>query len=251
MRSERSKLYCFFGETNMALIKYGGGIVQMSGSIAGTVFARNKSGNYARPRTKPVNPKSVRQEAIRAIISFLAEMWHADMTAVQRGLWETYAAAVPMKNKLGETIHLSGFNMFIRTSCASQTAGLGFFDDAPTILSLPEKDVDLVCSEEDVAGQTFTFTCAVGGWAPNGDPKGRILLYQGQPQLVSRQTFHGPWRYMGNITPIEGAAGTSTDPAAFSFAVGQKVWFQARVITTTGRLSELWQLDPRTIVADP
>ncbi|GAI01350.1 unnamed protein product, partial [marine sediment metagenome] len=45
----------------MALIKYGGGIVQISGSIAGTVFARNKMGNYARPRTKPVNPRTARQ----------------------------------------------------------------------------------------------------------------------------------------------------------------------------------------------
>ena len=234
----------------MALVKYGGGIVQMSGSIAGSVFARNKSGNYVRPRTKPVNPKSVRQEAIRAIMSLLAEKWHADMTAVQRGLWETYAAAVAMKNKLGETIHLSGFNHFMRTSGASMTAGIGFFEAAPTILSLPEKDVELECSEEDIAGQTFTFDCSVLGWAPNGDPKGRILIYQGQPQLVSRQTFHGPWRYMDVINPVEGAAGTATMAAVFSFALGQKVWFKARVLTTTGRLSEPWQLDPRTIIAD-
>ena len=30
----------------MALIKYGGGIVHASGSLAGNTFARNKYGNY-------------------------------------------------------------------------------------------------------------------------------------------------------------------------------------------------------------
>ncbi len=235
----------------MALVKYGGGIVQMSGSIAGTVFARHRFGNYARPRTKPVNPHSTRQESARADVSYLAERWHEDLTVVQRGLWNTYAAAVAMKNRLGETIHLTGFNHFMRTNCVMKTWGTGVFDDAPTILSLAEKDEVLQCSEEDIAGQTFTFTCDTGGWAPNGDPKGRILLYQGQPQLASRFFFGGPWRYIGVIDPVEGAAGTATKGAGFSFALGQKVWFQARVMTTTGRASARWTLDPRTIVADP
>ncbi len=235
----------------MALVKFGAGIIQISGSIAGTVHARNRFGNYIRPRTKPVNPHSARQESARSDVSYLAERWHEDLTVVQRGLWNTYAAAVAMKNRLGETIHLTGFNHFIRTNCVMKTWGTGVFDDAPTILSLAEKDEVLQCSEEDIAAQTFTFTCDTGGWAPNGDPKGRILLYQGQPQLASRNFFDGPWRYIGVIDPVEGAAGTATKGAGFSFALGQKVWFQARVMTTTGRASTRWSLDPRTIVADP
>jgi len=67
----------------MALIKFGAGIVQMSGSIAGDVHARNRFGNYVRPRTKPVNPHSIRQEAARAVVSYLAEYWHGNLTDVQ------------------------------------------------------------------------------------------------------------------------------------------------------------------------
>lgn len=231
-------------------VKYGAGIVDARGSVAGMTASRNKSGAYMRARVKPVNPKSTRQESARTNVSYLAQRWHEDLTVVQRGLWETYAAAVAMKNGLGEAIHLSGFNHFIRTNAVMKTWGTGIFDDAPTILSLAEKDEVLQCSEEDIAGQTFTFTCDTLGWAPNGDPKGRILLYQGQPQLVSRNTYHGPFRYIGVIDPVEGAAGTATKAAAYSFALGQKVWFRGRVMTTTGRCSEPWQLDPRTIVAD-
>lgn len=234
----------------MALVKYGGGVVQMSGSIAGTTFARNKSGNYVRPRTKPVNPKSTRQEAVRTIVSYLAEYWHETLTVVQRGVWESYAAAVAMKNKLGETIHLSGFNHFIRSNSARMQFHPGAVSFAPTVLSLPEKDTDLVVTEENIAGQTFTFSCNTAQFAANGDPVVTIFLHQGQPQLASRNTYHGPFRYMGAIDVAEGTAGTATEDASFAFALGQKVWFRARVYTNMGRLSEAWQLDPRTIIAD-
>jgi len=234
----------------MALVQYGAIAIQVSGSIAGNVHARNRFGNYIRPRTKPVNPHSPRQEAARAIVSYLAEYWHADLEPVQRGLWDTYAAAIAMKNRLNATIHLTGFNHFIRTNAAQLGIGEALIPDAPTILSLPEKDPDLVCSEEDILAQTFSFTCSTEGWVPNGDPKFGILLYQGQPQLASRNFFAGPWRYMDFIDATEGAAGTGTLAASFAFALGQKVWFQARVITVSGRLSELWNLDPRDIVAD-
>ncbi len=238
------------GGAFMALVKYGAGIVQMSGSIAGDVHARNRFGNYIRPRTKPVNPNSARQVAARTIVSYLAERWHEDLTPVQRGLWDTYAAAVAMKNRLGETVHLTGFNHFIRSNAAAMRYNRGIVDAAPTILSLPEKDTQLVCSEEDIAGQTFTFTCDDVGWHPNTDGKTQLAIYQGQPQLASRFFFGGPWRYMDYIDPTEGAAGTATLAAAFAFALGQKVWFQARVMTTSGRLSEIWMIDPRTIIAD-
>lgn len=234
----------------MALVKFGAGVIQMSGSIAGVVHARNRFGNYVRPRTKPVNPNSDRQEAAKAIVSYLAEYWHQDLTAVQRNLWNVYAAAIAMKNRLGETVHLTGFNHFIRTNSSQKCIGETEIDAAPTVLSLPEKDTDLVVSEEDIAAQTFTFTCNVAGWVPNGDPKFGILIYQGQPKLASRNSFHGPWRYMDFIDATEGAAGTGTLAASFAFAVGQKVWFQARVITVSGRLSELWQIDPRVVEAD-
>ncbi|GAH84799.1 unnamed protein product, partial [marine sediment metagenome] len=211
----------------MALVKYGVGVSQMSGSIGGNTFARNRFGNYVRSRTKPVNPNSARQVTARAVIAYLAERWHEDLSAGQRNLWGVYAAAVAMKNALGEDIFLTGFNHFIRTNAAMKMWSAGIFDDAPTILSLAEKDDTLVCSEEDIAGQTFTFDFSSAGWAPNGDPKGRMLLYQGQPQLASRNFFGGPWRYMDVVTPIEGAAGTADKAASFAFALGQQVWFQA------------------------
>lgn len=234
----------------MGLVRYGAGIVQVSGSIAGTVHARNRFGNYIRPRTKPVNPRSDRQEAIRTIVSYLAEYWHSDLDETQRGLWGDYAAAIAMNNRLGETIHLTGFNHFIRSNSAVLSIGETIIPDAPSILSLPEKDPDLACSEEAISTQLFTFDCDTVGWAPNGDPKLAILLYQGRPQLASRNVFFGPWRGIPYIDDTAGALGTWDAAAGFAFAVGQKVWFQARVLTVSGRLSSLWAVPPRVIEAD-
>lgn len=235
----------------MGLVKFGGGIVQISGSIAGTVHARNRFGNYIRPRTKPVNPRSDRQETVRATLSFLAEYWHGDLTDVQRGLWNTYAAAVAMTNRIGETIHLTGFNHFMRSNAFLRALVPGTAPPgAPTILNLPEKDDTAACSEEDIAAQTFTFTCDDTGWGINPDDKSALAIYQGQPQLASRNFFAGPWRLIGFFDVAAGGAGTDTFDAGFSFALDQKVWFQARMRDSDGRCSTPWGLSPRTIVAD-
>jgi len=234
----------------MALVKYGAGIVAMSGSIAGDVHARNRFGNYIRPRTKPVNPHSTRQEISRTIVSYLAEYWHGALNATQRGLWGDYAAAIGMENRLGDTIHITGFNHFIRTNALFMKTPTGVSPDAPATLSLPGKDTKLQCIDESIADQTFTFTCDIAGWGTNPDEKIYIFLAQGRPQLKSRNQFATPWRYLGRIGVAEGVGGESTQAAAFPFALDQKVWFQARVMTVSGRLSEQWGLNPRTIVAD-
>lgn len=234
----------------MGLVRFGGLVTQVSGAIAGVVHARNRFGNYIRPRTKPVNPHSQRQEQVRADLSHLAEVWHGEMSAAQRAAWEVYAAAVAMKNRLGETIHLTGYNHFMRVAMAFRNYSESVPSTAPAILSLPEKDPMLTCSAEDIAAQTFTFTCNPEDWPADGETKLAMFIYQGLPQLASRNSFAGPWRYMDMFDATEGAAGTGTYDAAFPFGLGQKVWFKARLLTVSSRLSEQWYTAPKIIEAD-
>jgi len=234
----------------MALVRFGGGITAMSGSIAGNTFARNRSGAYVRNRTKPVNPKSSLQNTARAIVSYVSEYWNEELTADQRSLWQSYANAVAMKNKLGETIKLSGFNHFVRTNAHRYRTGFAPLKAAPTTLALAEQDPAAACSEESIANQTFEMAFSDAGWGPDADDKIQICFYQGQPQNASRNFFAGPWRYMGKYVPSNGAVSPVTLDAVFAFALGHKVWFQARVLLKAGRLSEIWTLTPRIIVAD-
>ena len=141
----------------MALVKYGGGIIQMSGSLAGNTFARNAYGNYVRAKTKPVNPNTPGQVLARSAVTFLVDRWAAVLTAAQRTAWQTYADAVNMKNKLGETIQLSGFNHYIRSNAILQQQGKTLVDAGPTTLSLPEKDTTFAGAASE-ATQLITVT---------------------------------------------------------------------------------------------
>lgn len=226
----------------MALVKYGGGIIQMSGSIAGNTHARNRYGNYVRARTKPINPNSAAQIKARNIISTLTEIWTDVVTAVQRTSWKTYADNVPMKNKLGEVMHLSGFNHFIRSNAARyQYHPACLVVTAPVIWPLPAHD-DTLSIDVDQAPQMLTVTFDnTRDWALEG--LGLLLMYQGIPQNATRNFFAGPWHFWKGFHGSPAPASPWGTAPYYAVAVGQKVWLRCRISRQDGRLSEPFQVD--------
>lgn len=224
----------------MALIKFGAGIVGMAGKIAGTVFARNRSGAYARAWAKPVNPRTDRQNAIRALTGILAGLWAA-LSAAQRAAWNLYANGVTVTNRLGESMKLSGYNMFCRSNAARLYASLDAVSDGPIVMNLAEADETLAAT---ITAATNTVAVAFDNtkdWANEDD--GAMLIYVGEPQNGNVQFFNGPWRYAGKI---EGDGTTAPSSPAnitapFEIGVGQKVFVQARVSRADGRLSEFFR----------
>jgi len=226
----------------MALVKYGGGITGMSGSIAGNTFARGPFGNYVRARTKPVNPKSPGQSLMRSILALLSEDWHTQLSNAQRIAWETYAQAISMKNRLGETIKLTGFQHFIRGNSLILQQTNAEVKDGPTTLALPNKDPTFTISASaatQLISVTFDNTQA---WAQS--PTRFLALYQGRPQLLTRNFFNGPWRRAG---AIPGASSPPVSPhtiaPAFTLVAGQRIWVYARACIDDGRVSEKFQDD--------
>jgi hypothetical protein len=221
----------------MATVKYGGGITQMSGSIAGTVFARNRFGNYCRPRTKPVNPNSTGQELMRSTMAHLTEIWHSTITAAQRIAWATYAASVPSKNRLGESIYLTGFNHFVRSNSIAKAKLNTYVATGPTVLALPETDPSFLITAS-VATQlvSVAFDNALP-WAL--EVGAHMFVELGQPQIVTRNFFGGPWKYMdkiaGKVAPAEVSPKTMAPP--FTLVLGQKIWAYARIRRSDGRIS--------------
>jgi hypothetical protein len=227
----------------MALVKYGGGIVQMSGSIAGETFARNRYGNYARARTKPINPKTAFQTLIRSALAFITDRWAQALTAEQRTAWNLYASNVAMKNKLGEVIHLTGFNHYIRSNIALKRAGKVTVDDGPVIFELPAKDPTFaITASEGTQEIEFSWDDEMP-WA--SETGAYLLLYQGQPQNAQRNFFDGPWKKIGHIAGQDGSP--TLDPQAkaivFAIAEGQRQWVYARILRADGRLSEVFRAD--------
>lgn len=221
----------------MALIKFGGGITEMRGSIAGNVFSRNRSGAYVRSRTKPVNPNTDLQQIVHSIITLLTTRWSQTLTAAQRTAWNLYASNVVMNNKLGESINLTGFNHYIRSNAGRQRVGAPVVDDGPVIFELPTADPAFAITATEAAQQiSFAYNAALD-WADEDDAY--ILFEQGQPQNAQRNFFAGPWRHCAQVEGVTGAPPASPKVAAVVFAVaeGQHIWAYARISRADGRLS--------------
>lgn len=227
----------------MALVKFGGGIVQMSGSIAGNTFARNRYGNYVRSRTKPVNPNTARQIEVKAAMAFLTDRWANTLTALQRTAWNLYASSVAMKNKLGETVNLSGFNHYIRSNIIAKMVPYPIVDAGPVVFELPAQDPTLAvtCSE---ATQILTMAYDdTMDWAT--EDAAYIYFFQGKPQNAQRSFFAGPWRFIGSVAGIDpgGPVEPHAGAAVFAIAEGQHQWIYARIQRADGRLSEPFEAD--------
>lgn len=223
----------------MALIRFGGGVVQMSGSIAGDTYARNRYGNYSRARTKPTNPNTAAQVKCRSVLSYLTEYWYNDLSAAQRTAWGVYASNVAMKNKLGEVIHLSGFNHFIRGNAPRAYQNLSVIEDGPVVFELPAKDEQLVI-DVDSSPQQISVTWDDGrDWC---DETGAFMnLRQGLPCNGSRNFFGGPYH---NVGVVLGSSSPYTPPwlvlPHYAVATGQGCWCAFRISRADGRLSEIF-----------
>ena len=225
------------------LVKFGGGVVAATGSVAGNTFARNRYGAYVRARTKPVNPNSTRQQAVRSAIADLASRWAQILTAVQRTAWNLYANSVIMKNRLGEDIHLSGYNHYIRSNTLLLQIGGTLVDNGPTVFELPEKDSTLSCTASEATQLVSVAFDDTFTWLDLDDA--HLHVKMGTPQNPQRNFFGGPWRYMASIAGDSVAPPTTPDDQAVPFVIAelQRIWIEARIVLPDGRVSEPFQAD--------
>lgn len=112
----------YIGISTGALILFGGGVSELRGSIGGTVFSRNSSGAYARNRTKPVNPNTTKQNMVRVLFSTVAQHWRT-MSESDRLTWNTLSPTFTRLNRLGQSIPLTGFQLFQKCNSNLKSCG--------------------------------------------------------------------------------------------------------------------------------
>ena len=102
--------------------------IPRSGSYADKTSSRNRGGQYVRNRRSPVQPIGTgRRALVRARLGAASSAW-GGLSDAQRDAWAAYADANPYTDRLGQSIKLTGHQIFvaIRANCAN--AGLA----APT-----------------------------------------------------------------------------------------------------------------------
>lgn len=220
----------------MALIK-SAVLSAISGSIGGTTFARNRAGSYARNRSIPVNPNSTGQISARTTMANLVSAWATELTAAQRAAWDSYAAAIPWLNRVGETTYLTGQNHYIRSNAARLAHGLTRIDPGPTTLTSPAGTDVTISAVDTVADVGIGFDDS-DTWASED---GAALLVQISREVTpTTNFFKGPWRV---LTAVEGDSvtpPTSPDSVTDPFGVhnsGNKLFIRYAFTRADGRLS--------------
>lgn len=228
----------------MALIRFAEG-QQRSGSIGASVYSHNRFGAYIRARTVPVNPNTDRQIGIRNLIQNLTIQWQITLTQAQRDAWSWYAANVTWKNKLGEDVHLTGLNHYVRSNVPRIQSNLPRLDIAPTDHSLATAEQNLACTAT-AATQTYAMTFDdTADWTTEAG--GFQAVYCGIPQHEAIVFFGGPWRYMDKLLGQDAPNGEPSSPAnlpaQWPIAEGQRLWIRTRIGRADGRLSEFAQVN--------
>jgi hypothetical protein len=207
-----------------------------SGALGGIVFSHNKGGSYMRTRKVPTNPGSAAQVLARNRMSALTNYWYNGLTAAERQSWETYAANVPVTNRIGQQIFLSGLNWYVAcNSLRNQAAGaITELDDAPTVFNLASFNIGVVTASQATQGISATYT-AGSDWE---DDDGALMLWATRPQNVSVNYNNLPYRYAGAVY-----GDTTTPPtspglfvAPFAFVAGQKLFVRFNCINPDGRI---------------
>lgn len=206
------------------------------GSLAGLTYSRNRGGLYVRARAVPTNPGTDQQQAVRSWLGQLVGLWLSTLDAVQRAAWESYAAQVTVPNKLGDQIHLSGQQHYIRSNVPRLQAGLTRVDDGPTVYDLGDFTQPEVCvnATTDIAYVTFTGT---DDWV---DEDGAAMLVYLSRDLAPTINYHrGPYRFADSIDGDSVSAPSTPAAVAcpFNMTEGNHAFARVRVTRADGRLS--------------
>ena len=210
---------------------------QASGSIAGATFSRNAGGMYVRSRALPTNPNTENQQIVRSAMANLVVQWRDSLSEALRQQWNTYAFNTPTLNKLGESTHKTGQQMFLRGNIARIQAGLPLAINGPSLFDVGDfTDPSPIIADSSASTISIAFT-AVDGWATEEDSA--LLIYQSRPQNPTRNFGKGPYQLASMVLGVDPGPAVSPHVFAslFPMNVGQRFFFKFNVTRADGRFS--------------
>jgi hypothetical protein len=203
----------------------------IAGSIGGITYFHTRYGAIvARTRTIPTDPASGPQSTARAIFSDAVSMWKT-LTQEQRDLWEAFAAGTPTKNKLGDTVYLTGQAWYIGIYSASISSGVcedpGELDDCPCEPGVfPEPTVEIIDCEVEQCGGVLEIT-------NNADTlSAKFVVWLSDAQSAAVKYFKGPWNYDLKTLTDATSAGASVEVPFCDLCEGLRYFYMVRAIAS-------------------
>ena len=139
----------------MAKILPGLAVSKMSGTILGTTYQNHKGVLIARGKPTPTNVNSSRQSVIRSLMTLLSRAWRDELTKGLRTAWNQRAKNYPWMNVFGDTVTMSGENLYIKQNLVLLDHGLTR-QDVPVPDTVPPELLDVVVEPDEGSGFAVT-----------------------------------------------------------------------------------------------
>lgn len=211
----------------MARVLFGDIVVDMRNKSGGHVYAKNRSGNYKRTKVTPVNPQTTAQQAQRQSFGSFSASWRG-LTEPQRLGWISAAPSFPVTNVFGQSLTLTGANLYISLNRNLENAGGTPIDSAPTPVAIPTLALDTLTADTSSSLVTFQINTATV-------PAGYALMVFATGNVGPGQYFvKNKYRFIGNFTATANLVTISTAwVAKFGTPVtGDKVYVKCFLVST-------------------
>jgi hypothetical protein len=219
----------------MAKVKFTAIVAQMSGKLAGSVFARCRYGNYIRTLTSPINSSTPYQERVRSLFTQVVSGWY-NLTDDERAAWNSRAAMSSGGISFGESFNYTGRALFSQLNRNLQEIGEAMLTTPPVLDPVETFDtfsVDLVDTPglEDIKANL----------SPAIDANTKVIIY-GTPVLGKAVVYISPnWYRKVAILDHSFISGGSIKVDYLSIfktmpAEGQRVAFKMKAVAVaTGK----------------
>jgi hypothetical protein len=196
----------------MAKVQYSAVVGDARGKIGGNVATKGRFGAVMRRKVSPVQPRSAEQRSVRSRFTNYSKGWSGLATDALRVAWEYFAKNNPLKDTFGNTVVLTGHQMYVRLNAVLDRIGGTPITAPPLALTVAEPGELTVTAATGTPG---TLDIAVTNEA---DTRETPEVWAAPPQNPGRKFIGGKYR----LISVQGAhvAGPYHVGAAFEAKYG-------------------------------
>jgi len=211
-----------------------------SGKLNGSVFSRNRGGQYVKTWVSPDQTSTTEREAVWDAMAAIGPRW-ATITDAQRQAWSAYSIKHKRASRLGVTRPAGGFQEFTRANITPQQANnlLGntfeWRDGPPTgAQTAPVRPP--TCTLID-GNATLHIVCPSSTQYEDSDDAG-LAIWIGTPSPATRLRFYGNWTLVACTANPHDNNTTDVDLTGPQMpASGQSFFIRTRYFDSKGRLA--------------
>lgn len=211
----------------MAKVKFSALVSEMRNKLNGSVFSKNRAGNYLRNKVTPVNPRTVLQQNVRGRFGSLSSSWRG-LTEAERQSWIDKAVEFPYNDIFGDQKILTGLQLYVKLNSNLEQAGESPLTNAPSpqpvtqLLALQATYDDTAGSEELMLNMNYAGVL----------PSTGIFVYATPPVGAGISFVKNLYRFIAHESPNPATLDIYADYVARfgEIGTGQKVFIRVACI---------------------